>query len=103
MTPIIMTVEHEYCISGPHHLLNAAGGVPVVDALQAATDRLEVVLNVLASLMPMGEVSQATTLAYYAAESALALVYASQAGIEAALAPQSATATDRGAEVSGGQ
>ena len=103
MTPIILTVEHEYCVSGPHCILDAAGGVPVIDALDAATSRLEAVVQALADLMFVGEVSQAATLAYYAAESALALVYASQAGIEAALAPQSATHANRGAEVEGDQ
>ncbi|GFM73577.1 hypothetical protein PSCICL_45690 [Pseudomonas cichorii] len=80
----IRTVEFPYCARGEQFLLTAAGDVSVAEALEAATDRLESVVGVLGDLMAVGVVSQRATLAFYAAESALALIYASKAGAEAA-------------------
>lgn len=79
----ILTVEYPYCESSQQSLFSAAGGVCVTEALDAATDRLESVVTALAVLMNVGAVSEQATLAFYAAESALALVYASHAGVEA--------------------
>ncbi|MCV4290867.1 Cro/CI family transcriptional regulator [Pseudomonas capsici] len=99
----IRTVEFPYCARGEKFLLTAAGDVSVAEALEAAADRLESVVEVLADLMAVGVVSRRATLAYYAAESALALVYASQAGAEQAFdpannsAPQNADLANRGA------
>ncbi|AHF68713.1 hypothetical protein [Pseudomonas cichorii] len=80
----IRTVELPYCVRGEQFLFTVAGDVSVVEALNAATDRLESVVEALKDLMNVSAVSQQATLAFYAAESALALVYASQAGAEAA-------------------
>ena len=80
----IRTVELPYCVRGEQFLFTVAGDVSVVEALNAATDRLESVVGVLGDLMAVGVVSQRATLAFYAAESALALVYSVQAGAEAA-------------------
>jgi hypothetical protein len=83
-------------------VLDATGGVPVVDALDAATCRLEAVISGLRELMNISECSDQATLVFYAAESALALVYAGHAGIEAAYrAPQKTSASNRGAAVEG--
>ena len=80
----LLTLEHEYCVRGPCAVLSAAGGVPVVDSLEAATDYLEAVVVGLRDLMCTPECSDRATLVFFAAETALALVYASHAGIEAA-------------------
>lgn len=79
----MLTLEHEYCVRGPCAVLNAAGGVPVADSLDAATDYLEAVVSGLRDLMTMPECSNQATLLFFATESALALVYASHAGIDA--------------------
>ncbi|WP_341520736.1 hypothetical protein AABC73_20650 [Pseudomonas sp. G.S.17] len=98
MSMQILTLEHHYCESSQQSLFSAAGGVCVTKALDAATDRLESVVAALAALMNVGAVSEQATLAFYAAESALALVCASHAGVEAfECAPQNADIPNRGA------
>ncbi|MDI3274851.1 hypothetical protein [Pseudomonas sp. AL03] len=83
-TPIL-TIEHPYSVFGQGELLSAAGGVPVADSLDAATSYLESVCAGLRSLMTVTECTHEATLVYLAADAALALVYASHAGIEAAI------------------
>lgn len=80
----ILTIEHEHCVSGNHAVLAAVGGVPVVDSLDAASSYLESVCAGLRLLMNVSECTHEATLVYLAADAALALVYASHAGIEAA-------------------
>lgn len=80
----ILTIEHPYCVRGLGDVLAAAGGVPVADSLDTATDYLEAVVAGLRDLMSTPECSDRATLVFFAAETALALVYASHAGIEAA-------------------
>lgn len=82
MSTKLLTLEHEYCVHGLHAILDAAGGVPVADALDAATDRLEAVIAGLRDMMSTPECSNQATLIFYAAETALALIYASHAGVE---------------------
>lgn len=82
MTPQLLTLEHEYCVRGPCAVLSAAGGVPVHDSLDAATDMLEAVVAGLRDLMSDPAVSNHATLIFYAAESALALVYSANAGVD---------------------
>ena len=77
----LLTVEHEFMISSNHAVLQAAGGVPVHESLDAATDLLEAVSAGLRELMSVSEVCNQATLVYYAAENALALVYASHAAV----------------------
>lgn len=84
-TPIL-TIEHPFHVGSKTDLLAAAGGVPVVDSLDAATDMLESVVAGLRDLMSEPTVSNSATLVYYAADAALALVYSAHAGIEAAQA-----------------
>ena len=104
MSAQILTLEHEYCVQHRMAVLEAAGGVPVVDALDAASCRLEAVISGLRELMNISECSDQATLVFYAAESALALVYAGHAGIEAANgAPQNDHGSNRGAAVEGSQ
>ncbi|WP_277964618.1 hypothetical protein [Pseudomonas sp. RIT-To-2] len=83
MTNKLLTLEHEFCVRGPCAVLSAAGGVPVHDALEAATDHLEAVVAGLRSLMSTPECSNEATLIFFAAENALALVYASHAAVDA--------------------
>lgn len=80
----ILTIEHEFCVRGPSAFLAAAGGTPAVGALEAATDHLEAVVAGLRDLMSTPECSNQATLIFFAAESALALVYGAHAGIDAA-------------------
>lgn len=82
MTTKLLTLEHPYCERGQDSLFSAAGEVPIADALDAATDRLEAVLAGLAELMAIPACSNQATLVFYAAESAIALVYASHASVE---------------------
>jgi len=69
-------------VRGPCAVLNAAGGVPVSDSLEAATDYLEAVVAGLRDLMSTPECSNQATLVFFAAETALALVYASHASVD---------------------
>jgi hypothetical protein len=78
----LLTLEHEYNVHGLHAVLNAAGGVPIHESLDAATDLLEVVVAGLRDLMTISEVSNQATLVYFAADTALALVYAAHAGVD---------------------
>jgi len=80
MTHEPQTLGHPFAISGDHDVLEAAAGIPIHESLDAATDRLEAVVAALRELMQEPSVTQLATLTYYAAESALALVYASHAG-----------------------
>ncbi|SCZ13261.1 hypothetical protein [Pseudomonas sp. NFACC37-1] len=86
----ILTLEHEHCVTGNHAVLAAVGGVPVVDSLDAASSYLESVVAGLRGLMNVTECTHEATLVYLAADAALALVYASHAGIEAAMAKDGA-------------
>ncbi|RYY87754.1 MAG: hypothetical protein EOO15_10945 [Chitinophagaceae bacterium] len=79
-----LTLCHEFHVNGLHSVFEAVGGIPVHESLDAATDRLESVLAGLRELMQEPSVTQLATLTYYAAESALALVYASHAGVDPA-------------------
>jgi hypothetical protein len=83
MTTQLLTMEHEYSVRGPCAVLIAAGGVPVADSLDVATDYLEAVVTGLRDLMNTPECSDRATLVFFAAETALALVYASHASVEA--------------------
>lgn len=76
------TLAHPFAVSGVHDVLEAAAGVPIHESLDAATDRLEAVVAGLRELMQEPAVTQLATLTYYAAESALALVYASHSGVD---------------------
>lgn len=67
---------------GTDDVLEASEGIPVHVSLNAATDRLEAVVAGLRELMQEPAVTQLATLTFYAAEAALALVYASRAGVE---------------------
>ena len=84
MNTELLTAEHEYCVHGPCAVLSAAGGVPVHDSLDAATDMLEAVVSGLRDLMSDPAVSNHATLIFFAAESALALVYSAHAGVDPA-------------------
>ncbi|PWK31787.1 hypothetical protein [Pseudomonas sp. OV226] len=86
MNTELLTLEHEYCVRGPCAVLNAAGGIRVADSLEAATDYLEAVVAGLRDLMSTPDCSNQATLVFFAAEAALALVYASHAGIESVIA-----------------
>lgn len=79
-----LTLEHEFMVSGSHAVLSAAGGVPIHESLDAATSLLEAVSAGLRELMCVPAVSNQATLAYFAAENALALVYASHAAVDPA-------------------
>lgn len=98
MSATPLTLTHEFHTNGLHSVFEAVGGIPVHESLDAATDRLEAVVAGLRELMQEPEVTQLATLTFYAAESALALVYAAHAGVEpAASAPQKTTYAKRGA------
>lgn len=77
-----MTLAHEFNAQGLHSVFEAVGGIPVHESLDAATDRLEAVVAGLRELMQEPAVTQLATLTFYAAEAALALVYASHAGVD---------------------
>lgn len=77
-----MTLAHEFNTQGLHSVFEAVGGIPVHESLGAATDRLEAVVAGLRELMQEPAVTQLATLTFYAAEAALALVYASHAGVD---------------------
>lgn len=81
MSTTPMTLPHEFHTQQLHSVFEAVGGIPVHESLDAATDRLEAVVAGLRELMQEPVVTQHATLIYYAAEAALALVYASHAGV----------------------
>lgn len=83
MSTKLLTVEHEFMVRGRCAVLSASGGVPVSDSLDAAASHLEAVVAGLRVLMCTPECSNQATLVFFAAETALALVYASQASVEA--------------------
>lgn len=93
------TLASPFATCGLHDVLEAAGGIPVHESLGAASDRLEAVVAGLRELMQEPVVTQHATLVFYAAESALALVYAAHAGVDPLHkgAPQNATSPVRGA------
>ena len=103
MTMRILTADHEYCIQHTSPVLSAIIGIPVVDALDAAICRLEAVVSGLREIMNVPECSAKAALALYAAESALALVGGSHAGVDAIerSASQSADLSNREADVEG--
>lgn len=82
MSKAPQTREHEFDIRGAYAVLEAVGGIPVHESLDAATDRLEAVVAGLMELMNEPTVTHQATLIFYAAESALALVYAAHAGVD---------------------
>ncbi|MBO0369263.1 hypothetical protein GIB23_19480 [Pseudomonas putida] len=82
MTTQPETLSHPFAISGAHDVFEAVAGIPIHESLDAATDRLEAVLAGLRELMQEPSVTQLATLTFYACESALALVYASHAGVD---------------------
>lgn len=75
------TLGHPFATSGLHDVLQALSGIPLYESLDAATDRLEAAVAGLRDLMQEPAVSDRATLVFYAAESALALVYAAHAGV----------------------
>ena len=82
MTTQPMTVTHEFHTQQLHSVFEAVGGIPVHESLDAATDRLEAVVAGLRELMQEPAVTKLATLTFYAAESALALVYSAHAGVD---------------------
>lgn len=98
MSTVPVTLAHEFHTQQLHSVFEAVGGIPVHESLDAATDRLEAVVAGLRELMQEPIVTQHATLVFYAAEAALALVYAAHAGVEPATsAPQKPTYRNRGA------
>lgn len=81
MSTVPMTLAHEFHTQQLHSVLEAVGGIPVHESLDAATDRLEAVLAGLRDLMTEPTVSNQATLIYFAADAALALCYAAHAGV----------------------
>lgn len=82
MTTQPMTLCHEFHTQDLHSVFEVVGGIPVHESLDAATDRLEAVVAGLMELMTEPTVTHQATLIFYAAESALALVYAAHAGVD---------------------
>lgn len=78
----LLTLEHPFCIRGNLEILSAAGDVPIHDSLEAATEYLEAVVHGLRDLMCTPEVSNLATLTFFAAETALALVYSAAASVD---------------------
>lgn len=76
------TLGHPFATNGIHDVLQALSGIPLHESLDAATDRLEAVVAGLRELMQEPAVTHLATLTFYAAESALALVYAAHAGVD---------------------
>lgn len=99
MRPKAETLSSPFATYGLHDVLEVSGDIPVHESLGAATDRLEAVVAGLRALMQEPAVTHHATLVFYAAESALALVYAAHAGVEPQQedAPQKATSLKRGA------
>lgn len=77
-----LTLESPFHTQGLHDVFSAAGGVPIHESLDAATSLLESVAAGLRDLMSEPAVSNQATLAWFAAESALALVYAAHAAVD---------------------
>lgn len=82
MSKLPQTLASPFATYGLHDVLEASGGIPVHEALDAATDRLEAVVAGLRELMQEPAVTQLATLTFYACESALALVYSAHAGVD---------------------
>ncbi|NQD73467.1 hypothetical protein [Pseudomonas sp. CM27] len=82
------TVDHPFSVHGLHDVLQAAGGIPVHESLDAAIDRLQVAIGGVRELMQISSISIQASLVFFAAESALALVIAAHAGV----APQNESA-----------
>jgi citrate lyase beta subunit len=82
MTKQPQTSACPFALHGLHDVLEASAGIPVHEALDAATGRLEALVAGLRELMQEPAVTQLATLTFYAAEAALALVYASHAGVD---------------------
>lgn len=81
-TETLLTLESPYHTQGLHDVFSAAGGIPIHESLDAATSLLESVTAGLRDLMTAPAVSHQATLVWFAAESALALVYASHAAVD---------------------
>lgn len=99
MRPHAETLASPFATYGLHDVLEASGDIPVHESLGAATDRLEAVVAGLRTLMQEPSVTHHATLVFYAAESALALVYAAHAGVDPQQegAPQNSASPGRGA------
>lgn len=82
MSAAPLTLTHEFHTQSLRSVFEAVGGIPVHESLDAATDRLESVVAGLRELMQEPAVTHHATLMFYAAESALALVYAAHAGVD---------------------
>ncbi|TFY92992.1 hypothetical protein DYL61_16490 [Pseudomonas nabeulensis] len=78
----LLTLESPFYVHGISDVLSAAGGVPIHDSLDAATSLLESVVAGLRDLMTEQAASHQATLVWFAAESALALVYAAHASVD---------------------
>lgn len=84
MTTQPQTLDHEFRTYGLHDVLQANGGISIHESLDAASDYLEAVVAGLRDLMQEPAVTQHATLVFFAAETALALVYSAHAGAEQA-------------------
>lgn len=82
MTSAPRTIGHPFATHGLHDVLEALNGIPLHESLEAATGRLEAVVAGLRDLMQEPTVTHRATLVFYAAETALALVYAAHAGVD---------------------
>lgn len=78
----LLTLESPFHTQRLHDVFSAAGGVPVHESLDAAAGLLESVAAGLRDLMNESAVSNQATLAWFACESALALVYAANAAVD---------------------
>lgn len=101
----ILTVSHEFHVQGGYSVFAAEPGLPVDISLEVATDLLESVVSGLQDLMQVSAASTQATLICFAAESALALVYAALAGVtlETERAPHSAQSENVARESGGAQ
>lgn len=78
----LLTLEHPFCLRGNLEILSAAGDVPIHDSLEAATEYLEAVVGGLRDLTCTPEASNLATLTFFAAETALALIYSAAASVD---------------------
>lgn len=82
MSPVVHTIDHEFRTYGLHDVLQANGGIPIHESLDAASDYLEAVVAGLRELMQEPAITHHATLVFFAAETALALVYSAHAGVD---------------------
>lgn len=78
----LLTLEHPFCLRGNLEILSASGEVPIHDSLEAATEYLEAAVQRLRDMMCTPEVSNLATLTFFAAETALALIYSAAASVD---------------------